>query len=318
MRTVNVGVIGVGAMGENHVRVYHKMEEANLMGVSDVSERALKKIEKKYDAKGYTDYCELLANPEIEVVSVCVPTTFHHDVVMEAIRHKKHVLVEKPIAFTLTEAEEMIAAAKEAGVILATGHVERFNPAVQKAKELIDDGVIGDIVSAFAKRVGPLPPRIKDVGVSIDLAIHDLDIMNYLFEEEVTQVYGTMNSSFDDSEFEDHAEIMVNFDNESTGIIEVNWLTPYKRRELELTGTAGIISVDYIKQSIEVYGKFAQDIQIKHEEPLKSELKSFLNAVMKGEEPEITGEDGLKALKMVIAANRSSKEHKPISFEELE
>ena len=317
MRTVNVGVIGVGAMGENHVRVYHKMEEANLMGVSDVSERALKKIEKKYGAKGYTDYCELLANPEIEVVSVCVPTTFHHDVVMEAIKHKKHVLVEKPIAFTLTEAEEMIAAAKEAGVTLATGHVERFNPAVQKAKELIDDGVIGDIVSAFAKRVGPLPPRIKDVGVSIDLAIHDLDIMNYLFEEEITQVYGTMNSSFDDSEFEDHAEIMVSFDNESTGIIEVNWLTPYKRRELELTGTAGIISVDYIQQSIEVFGKFAQDIEIVHEEPLKGELKSFLNSVVEEKEPVITGEDGLKALKMVIAANKSSKEHRPISLDEL-
>ena len=318
MRTVNVGVIGVGAMGENHVRVYHKIEEANLIGVSDVSERALKKIEKKYGAKGYTDYCELLQNPDIEVVSVCVPTTFHHAVVMEAIKHKKHILVEKPIAFTLTEAEEMIEAAKEAGVILATGHVERFNPAVQKAKELIDDGVIGDIVSAFAKRVGPLPPRIKDVGVSIDLAIHDLDIMNYLFEEDITQVYGTMNSSFDDSEFEDHAEIMVSFDNESTGIIEVNWLTPYKRRELERTGTAGIISVDYIQQSIEVFGKFAQDIEIKHEEPLKGELKSFLKSVVEEKEPVITGEDGLKALKMVIAANKSSKEHRPISLNELE
>lgn len=304
-------------MGENHVRVYHKIEEANLVAVSDVSERALKKIEKKYGAKGYTEYSELLENPEIEVVSVCVPTTFHHNVVMEAIKNGKHVLVEKPIAFTLEEAEEMIAAAKEAGVLLATGHVERFNPAVQKAKELVDDGVIGDIVSAFAKRVGPLPPRIKDVGVAIDLAIHDLDIMNYLFDEEVTQVYGSMNNILGDCEFEDHAEIMVNFDNESTGIIEVNWLTPYKRRELELTGTAGIISVDYIQQSIEVYGKFAQDIQIKHEEPLKGELISFLNAVVNGTEPEITGEDGLKALKMVIAANRSSKEHKPISFDEL-
>ena len=317
MRTVNVGVIGVGAMGENHVRVYHKIEEANLVAVSDVSERALKKIEKKYGAKGYTEYSELLENPEIEVVSVCVPTTFHHNVVMEAIKNGQHVLVEKPIAFTLEEAEEMIAAAKEAVVLLATGHVERFNPAVQKAKELVDDGVIGDIVSAFAKRVGPLPPRIKDVGVAIDLAIHDLDIMNYLFDEEVTQVYGSMNNILGDCEFEDHAEIMVNFDNESTGIIEVNWLTPYKRRELELTGTAGIISVDYIQQSIEVYGKFAQDIQIKHEEPLKGELISFLNAVVNGTEPEITGEDGLKALKMVIAANRSSKEHKPISFDEL-
>ena len=317
MRTVNVGVIGVGAMGENHVRVYHKIEEANLVAVSDVSEKALKKIEKKYGAKGYTEYSELLENPEIEAVSVCVPTTFHHATVMEAIKHGKHVLVEKPIAFTLEEAEEMIAAAKEAGVLLATGHVERFNPAVQKAKELIDDGVIGDIVTGFAKRVGPLPPRIKDVGVSIDLAIHDLDILSYLFEEEVTQVYGTMNSILDDCDFEDHAEIMVSFDNEATGIIEVNWLTPYKRRELELTGTAGIISVDYIQQSIEVFGKFAQDIEIKHAEPLKGELASFLNAVATGAEPEITGEDGLNALKMVIAANRSSKEHKPISFDEL-
>ncbi|MBR5954427.1 MAG: Gfo/Idh/MocA family oxidoreductase [Methanobrevibacter sp.] len=318
MRTVNVGVIGVGAMGENHVRVYHKLKEANLLAVSDVSERALKKIERKYGAKGYNDYGELLKNPEIEAVSVCVPTTLHHAVVMEAIKNKKHVLIEKPIAFTLKEAEEMIAAAKEAGVILATGHVERFNPAVQKAKELIEDGVIGDIVSAFAKRVGPIPPRIKDVGVSIDLAIHDLDIMNYLFDANIMQVYGTMNSVLEDCQFEDHAEIMVSFDNESTGIIEVNWLTPYKRRELELTGTDVIISVDYIKQSIDVYGKFAQDIEIRHEEPLKDELKSFLNAVVNEEEPEITGEDGLKALKLVIAANMSSKEHRPVSLDELE
>ena len=156
------------------------------------------------------------------------------------------------------------------------------------------------------------------MGVSIDLAIHDLDIMNYLFGEEITQVYGTMNSILDDCDFEDHAEIMVSFDDETTGIIEVNWLTPYKRRELELTGTDGIISVDYIKQSIEVYGKFGQDIEIKHEEPLKGELKSFLKAVVNNEEPVITGEDGLKALEMVIAAKRSSKEHRPISLNELE
>ena len=292
MRTVNVGVIGVGAMGYNHARVYYKLEEANLVAVSDVS--------------------------EIEVVSVCVPTTFHHDVVMEAIKHGKHVLVEKPIAFTLKEAEDMIAAAKEAGVILATGHVERFNPAVQKAKELIENDVIGDIVSASAKRVGPFPPRIKDVGVTIDLAIHDLDVMNYLFDEDVIQVYGTMNSILEKCEFEDHAEIMINFKNESTGILEVNWLTPYKRRQIEITGTDGIISVDYIEQSIDVYGKFAQDIDIKHEEPLKEELRSFLNAVVNGTEPEITGEDGLKALKMVIAATKSSREHKPISFDEIE
>ena len=318
MRTINVGVIGVGAMGYNHARVYYKLENANLIAVSDVSEKTLKKVCKKYDAQGYSDYEELLKNPDIEVVSVCVPTTHHYNIVMEAINHGKHVLVEKPIAFTLDEAKEMIKAAKEKGVILATGHVERFNPAVQKAKELIENDVIGDIVSASAKRVGPFPPRIQDVGVTIDLAIHDLDVMYYLFDEEVVQVYGTMGSILDNCDFEDHAEIMVNFDNDATGILEVNWLTPYKRRQIDITGTDGIISIDYIEQSLDVYGKFAQDIKINHEEPLKEELNSFIEAVANNKKPVITGEDGLNALKMVIAANRSSKEHKPINFDELE
>ena len=318
MRKVNVGVIGVGAMGMNHARVYHNLEEANLIAVSDVSERTLKKVCRKYNTEGYTDIEELLKNPEIEVVSVCVPTTLHHNIVMKAIEYGKHVLVEKPIAFTLKEAEEMIAAAKEKGVLLGTGHVERFNPALQKAKELIDNDVIGDIVSISAKRVGPYPPRIQDVGVTIDLAIHDLDVMYYLFDEEVLQVFGTMSSILDQCDHEDHAEIMVCFENEGTGILEVNWLTPYKKREIEITGTDGIISVDYIEQSIDVFGKFAQDIEIIHEEPLKEELSSFLNCVVNNKRPVISGEDGLNALKMVIAAKKSSEEHKPISFDELE
>ncbi len=318
MRTINVGVIGVGAMGYNHARVYYRLDNVNLVAVSDVSEKTLNKVCKKYDTKGYTDYEELLKNPEIEAVSICVPTTRHYDAVMEAIKQGKHVLVEKPISFTLEEAKKMIKAAKEKGVILATGHVERFNPAVQKAKELIENDVIGDIVSASAKRVGPFPPRIQDVGVTIDLAIHDLDVMYYLFDEDVVQVYGTMGSILDKCDFEDHAEIMVNFENEGTGILEVNWLTPYKRRQIDITGTDGIISVDYIEQNLDVYGKFAQDIQIKHEEPLKEELKSFLEAVINNTEPEITGEDGLNALKMVIAATKSSKQHKPIKFDEFD
>lgn len=315
MKTVNVGVIGVGAMGYNHARVYSKLENANLVAVADVVEKTVKKVAKKYNTKSYCEIEELLKDPEIEVVSVCVPTTFHHEVVMQAIEYGKHVLVEKPIAFTAEEAEEMIAAAKEKGVKLATGHVERFNPAVQKAKDLIDNDVIGDLVAVSAKRVGPFPPRIKDVGVAIDLAIHDLDVMNFLIDEKVEQVYASMSSILDKCEFEDHAEIMVNFEEDITGLLEVNWLTPYKRRQIEITGTAGIITVDYITQSIDVYGKFAQDVTIKHEEPLIKELSSFLNCVINDLEPEITGEDGLKALKMVLAANRSSKEHTPISLE---
>ncbi|MBF4468648.1 MAG: Gfo/Idh/MocA family oxidoreductase [Methanobrevibacter arboriphilus] len=317
MNSVNVGVIGVGAMGYNHARVYYRLDNANLIGVSDVSESTLSKVSKKYDTKGYNDYMDLLKNPEIEAVSVCVPTTHHYNVVMAAIEHGKHVLVEKPIAFTLNEAEGMIEAAKEKGVKLSTGHVERFNPAVQKAKELIEMDIIGDVVSASAKRVGPFPPRIKDVGVAIDLAIHDLDVMYYLFDDDVTQVYATMGSILEKCEYEDHAEIMTKFANGITGILEVNWLTPYKRRALEITGTDGIISIDYMDQSVDVAGKFAQKVDIQREEPLKYEITSFLNSIMNNKDMEITGEDGLNALKMVLAANMSSKEQLPVKLDEL-
>ncbi|MCL2687803.1 MAG: Gfo/Idh/MocA family oxidoreductase [Methanobrevibacter sp.] len=317
MKAVNVGVIGVGAMGLNHARVYDRLENANLIAVSDVSETTLNYVSEKYDVKGYLEYEDLLKDSKIEMVSICVPTTHHFSVVMKAIENDKHVLVEKPIAFTLEEAEKMIAFAKEKEVLLSTGHVERFNPAVQKAKELIEMGVIGDVVSASAKRVGPFPPRIKDVGVTIDLAIHDLDVMYYLFNENPTKVFATMGSILEKCEYEDHAEIMIKFANGSTGLLEVNWLTPYKRRALEVTGTGGIIAIDYIDQSIDVNGKFAQKVEITHKEPLLDELDSFLNSIINDEEVEISGEDGLNALKMVLAANKSSREGIPVGLEEI-
>jgi UDP-N-acetylglucosamine 3-dehydrogenase len=317
LEKIGVGVIGVGAMGYNHARIYSKLDETNFIGVSDLNELALSKTSKKYNIPRYKNYEDLLRNDELEVLSVCVPTTHHYNVAMKVIEYGKDVLVEKPISFTFEEAKEMVSFAKEKGVKLSIGHVERFNPAVKKAKELIEDDVIGDIVSSFAKRVGPFPPQIKDVGVTIDLAIHDLDVMAYLFNEQAKQVYSTMGSILDNCVYEDHAEIMTTFETEISGILEVNWLTPYKRRELEITGTEGIISIDYIDQSIDVHGKFANDVTIRQEEPLKEEIKSFLNAIRTDTEPIVTGEDGLNALKMVLAANRSSKEKIPINISDI-
>ena len=200
MRNINVGVIGVGAMGQNHVRVYSEIKNANLLAISDLMKGTLAEVSKKYNTVGYVDYDNILGMQEIEAVSICVPTTYHYEVVMSAIEHGKHVLVEKPIAFTLDEAKEMVDAAEDAGVKLATGHVERFNPAVIEAKKLIDEGVIGEIVSASAKRVGPFPPRIKDVGVTIDLAIHEVDIMFYLIDSPASRVYANMGSRLEKCE----------------------------------------------------------------------------------------------------------------------
>ncbi len=314
MNKVNVGVIGVGAMGYNHARVYSKLENANLMAISDLMREKSDEVAKKYNAQGFVDYNDILKMPEIEAVSVCVPTTHHFNVVMDAIEHGKHVLVEKPIAFTLREAKAMVKAAKNEGVELATGHVERFNPAVGKAKELINNDIIGEVVSASAKRVGPFPPRIKDVGVIIDLAIHDVDIMFHLFDSPISRIYANMGSRLEKCEYEDHAEIMSSFKNGIIGMLEVNWLTPYKKRKLEITGVDGIISIDYIDQTVNVYGKSTQNVDVEYKEPLKEELSSFLNAVSNGEEPKITGEDGIYALKVVTAAMKSAKDTSPVEI----
>lgn len=315
MKKVNVGVVGVGAMGHNHVRVYTRLKNANLLAVSDLMKGTLAEVSKKYNTVGFVDYDNVLKMPEIDAVSVCVPTTYHYEVVMSAIEQGKHVLVEKPIAFTLKEAKDMVRAARKEGVKLATGHVERFNPAVLEAKKLLRDKLIGEVVSVSAKRVGPFPPRIKDVGVTIDLAIHEVDVMAYLLDSPVSKVYAHVGSRLEKCEYEDHAEIMMEFYNNAIGMLEVNWLTPYKKRQLEVTGTDGIISLDYIDQTVEIFGKNARNVRVPHHEPLMEELDSFLNAIMLDEKPKITGEDGIHALKTVLAAMKSAKEKIPVKID---
>jgi len=312
---VNVGVVGVGAMGHNHVRVYTRLKNANLLAVSDLMKGTLAEVSKKYNTVGFVDYDNVLKMPEIDAVSVCVPTTYHYEVVMSAIEQGKHVLVEKPIAFTLKEAKKMVRAARKEGVKLATGHVERFNPAVLEAKKLLRENIIGEVVSVSAKRVGPFPPRIKDVGVTIDLAIHEVDVMAYLMDSPVSKVYAHVGSRLEKCEYEDHAEIMMEFYNGAVGMLEVNWLTPYKKRQLEVTGIDGIISLDYIDQTVEVFGKNARNVRVPHHEPLMEELDSFLNAIIMDEKPKITGEDGIHALKTVLASMKSAKEKVPVQID---
>lgn len=310
MKQTNVGVIGVGSMGYNHVRIYSELENANLVAISDMVRGTLDKVSKEFNTVGYVDYDNILQIDDIEVVNICVPTVFHHDVVMRAIEAGKNVLVEKPIASKLNEAEEMIKAAEDAGVTLATGHVERFNPAVRVAKKLIDEGAIGEVVTANSKRLGPFPPRIRDVGVAIDLAIHDIDIFNYLFNSRANTIFANMSSKLKNCEFEDHAEIMTKYDSGVLSILETNWLTPYKKRQLNITGIDGIISVDYGNQTVTLFKENNQveDIKVENKEPLKEELRSFVDCVQNNTPPEVSGKDGYEALRIVDAAMTSSKD----------
>ncbi len=316
--TVRAGVIGVGMMGSHHVRVYHELEETELVAVCDVNERRVKEVAKKYDVNWYTDHRKMLREENLDGVSVCVPTKYHAEIAVDALEAGVHVLVEKPIADTIENARRIIDAAEDHGLKLAVGHIERFNPSVMKAKEVVSRGDLGDIVVMSAKRVGPYPPRIRDVGVIVDLAVHDIDVMRYLAETDVEEVYATAGSAITRTR-EDYAEVMLRFDGDPTGLIEVNWLTPYKERRLEVTGREAILEIQYIEQELRLMDREGvKRFNIRKEEPLKLELRDFAESILENRDPLVDGEAGLQALRTAVAALKSVKEDRPVSLEEVE
>mgnify|MGYP000588092148 CR=1 FL=1 len=175
---LNVAVIGTGNMGRNHIRTYSEIENANLVAISDIDEKVGRELSEKFRCSFYNDYNDMFEKERIDIVSICVPTFLHHKICLDVIKHKINFLVEKPIAKNAREANDIIVKAKLAGVKMTVGHIERFNPAVQKLKEMIDEGKLGNVTSVLAKRVGVFPPQIKDANVVIDLAVHDLSLIH--------------------------------------------------------------------------------------------------------------------------------------------
>ena len=224
------------------------------------------------------------------------------------------VLVEKHIADTVENAEAMIRAAKEKEVKLMVGHIERFNPAIIALKKEIEKGKFGKIVSISATRVGPSAPRVRDVGIILDLGVHDIDIMSHLYSERVREVFATAGSV--DHKLEDYASILLKFNNGNAGVINTNWLTPHKMRKLSVTGTRGIAYVDNIKPSVEVYnGSPEIDLKIEKREPLRTELEHFVDCVERDLEPSVSGEDGKEALKVALSAVESYKSGRVVEVE---
>ncbi|MDF1534511.1 MAG: UDP-N-acetylglucosamine 3-dehydrogenase [Methanosarcinaceae archaeon] len=300
---IRAGVIGVGAMGQHHVRIYSEMENVELVGISDVSESRVNELTQQYNTKGFTDYNELLEQG-LDAVSIVVPTTLHMPIGLDVINSGVNLLVEKPIADTVENAEKLTKAAKDAGVKLMVGHIERFNPAVTKLKQIIDSGLLGKIVSISARRVGPYNPRIRDVGVILDIGVHDIDAISYLYGKKVNEVYSIAGA--DIHSFEDHAAIILRFDHEFSGIVETNWLTPHKVRKLTVIGVDGVAYLDYIDQTVELHdGEWIRKAKVEMDEPLKRELIHFIDAISNGNEPSPSGEDGIHALKVAMAAIES-------------
>ncbi len=318
---MKVGVIGVGAMGQNHARVFSEISE--LVGVTDAVPEQAAKVASRLGTKAYTTVDDLL--DDVDAVSICTPTSFHYDSAMKAILKGKHLLVEKPFTGDSEKAAEICQVAERHGVTLASGFIERCNPIVSVAKETMESGKIGKIISLASRRVSSFPARIRDVGVVMDLGIHDVDVMRHITSSNVRSVYA-VGGRFANPLFEDYANLLMEFENDAVGFVEVNWLTPMKVRKVSFTCSGGFVQMDYTDQSLEVstskVGNMDQSdmfripleydvrkISVKKEEPLKTELVRFLEAAESGNVPAAGGVDAVQNLKVCEAALISLKTH---------
>lgn len=327
---IRVAVIGLGSMGMNHARVYSDIDEVSLVAVSDLLQENLKRA-KKYCNICYNNYIDILEKEKIDIVSIAVPTRMHKQVAIECMNKGMNVLVEKPISSTISEAKEMIESAKKNNVKMLIGHIERFNPVIIELRKRIKNNELGKVFKVDVHRVGPFPTRIRDVGVVIDLAVHDIDIARYLVDSEIISVFAETETRIH-TKHEDILSGIMRFKNNTICNLNINWLTPTKIRILHITGEKGMFTADYINQNLcfyenSTFNKFGEwekkrgilegkmtKFKIDIKEPLKEEIKHFIDCVRNNKEPLILGEDGLIALKIAQQLIKSAETHEVIRW----
>jgi UDP-N-acetylglucosamine 3-dehydrogenase len=319
-RTLRAGVVGLGMMGRNHVRVWDEaIAGVDLVAVADPDDAAVERAAAGRRARRYTDPARMFAEEQLDLVSIVAPTSLHLPVTLTALAAGANVLVEKPIAATREEAGEMIAAAEGAGRLLTVGHIERFNPAIRELRRRLAEGQLGRIFQVKATRLGPFPARIRDVGVVLDLGPHDLDVMRYLVGADPVRVYAETERRIH-TEHEDLFNGIVKFANGVVGVLDINWLTPTKSRTLTVTGERGMFQADYIAQDLVLYanpdagetwvrpgspapitsvseGEMTR-FSIRRQEPLVVELTEFAEAVRTGGPPPVDPRDATIALQL--------------------
>lgn len=330
---LKAAVIGVGAMGQHHARVYTELAQTELVAVADMMPATGQHIAAKFGVPAYTDYRQMLEREQLDLVTVAVPTCFHQEVAERVLEAGAHVLVEKPIAATEEEGEQLIARAKTLSRKLMVGHIVRFDPTIQALKQHLDAGELGRIFQIVCRRTGPFPARIRDVGVVIDLAPHDLDLMRFITGAEPVRVFAETEQQIHTGH-EDLVMALLRFDNGITGILEINWLTPTKVRDVIVLGERGMFRADSLMQDLYFYenaqanGEIWSALRVlkgvsegrmtrfplKRTEPLKAELGAFADAILEDTPVPVSGEDGLAALRLALAVVESGKTHQVIEL----
>jgi UDP-N-acetylglucosamine 3-dehydrogenase len=276
--------------------------------------------------RGYTDYRAALAAERPDAVIVAVPTRWHHEVASHALKRGAHVLVEKPIAASIAEGEALRDLAARQGRLLSVGHVERFNPALVELRRLLAAGELGRVFHLHARRLGPFAPRVQDVGVTVDLATHDLDVMRHLLGSTPERLHSEVARRLH-SAHEDLVVALLRFPGGAIGQIEASWLMPTKVRELMVTGERGMFVLNYLMQDLYFYanGDARTDwpslaeltgvsegsvtrLPLHREEPLRAELTAFVAAVAQGGPPQVPADDAIECLRLaqeIVAAARA-------------
>ncbi|MDP2912578.1 MAG: Gfo/Idh/MocA family oxidoreductase, partial [Candidatus Omnitrophota bacterium] len=291
------GVVGVGHLGSIHAKVYSRLDSVKLVGVCDCNlERAIE-IGKKYHTASYSDYEDLFG--KVDAASIVVPTSLHYNIAKNFLANNIHCLIEKPVTKTLSEADELIEMAKERNLILQVGHIERFNSAVLAIEPHLKKPKFVE-----CQRLGPFHKRVEDVGVVLDLMIHDIDIVLGLIKQDVVNIEAVGLSTI--SDHEDVANVRLMFEDGTIADITASRVTKDVVRKMRIFQEESYLSLDYVTQEAVVFKKTAdkilkERIKIKKKEPLKKELKSFIECARTGRRPVVSGIEGRRALQVALA-----------------
>ena len=300
-----LAVVGVGALGEHHARIYSELPDAELVAVVDIDEGKAQQVASRYHCQSYQRYEEILDS--VEAISLAIPTREHARIGMEFLKRDVHVLVEKPIAQTLEEADQLIQVQKKSGALLQVGHSERFNPALLAVKPLVCQPKFFE-----THRLGIFVPRSLDVDVILDLMIHDLDIILHLVDSPIQEIRAVGIPVL--TPRIDIANARLQFENGCVANVTASRVSREKIRKLRLFQHLEYLSIDFHKQEVEMFhlqeeGGTRQiaerNFEIEHDEPLRLELQTFLNAIQSkktsDQEPVgCTGEEGKRALELAL------------------
>ncbi len=300
---LRVGVIGVGYLGQHHARVFSGLEGVELVGVADLDSRKAAEIAKAYGCRSFRGHTELIGI--CDALSIVTPTTMHHAIAIDCLNSGRDLFIEKPITESLDEAREIIEAAEKKNLILQVGHLERYNPGILAAMDMIKEPKFIE-----AERLSPFLGRALDVDVTLDLMIHDIDIVLSIVGSKVKEIRAAGDRVLTDRL--DAAKAWLEFENGCQALLTASRLAPDKLRRLKIHQEDSYISVDYQSQEVRRYFREAAGISFdvvkpENKEPLKEELADFVSCVQKRKRPMVSGKEAMDALEVVLKINEMLK-----------